>query len=869
MQRYLIDHAIKNVWGNPFQDQQYMLSAKRITPFNGALNSFTLMNRQINLPVKGKRYHVFQVGQLSPTLLGFFSNMPNWVTESWINLASSMEKNKLMVTLYTRDGNIIPRFQSYLLFSNEKSLVYIVEDNPKLKVDLKTEKVYLRVYSNAYFGKNDGDKANDKIVCKGRPIVTNEDILTVQREVAALRSKPGYVTCFANGFIVNDISLLTVKVGDVVEYVYDSSIKRVVTFTIKDLNSFTSERDGKAKFLLHYLGEGDKTIDFEDDIDTFILAPTNFNHYKGYFYHHNTIESLRMVTHRDYSIVADYVYYIANKLAEDVSSTPLDPETFKIQLVIRKSGTNRELIYDNSRIFELYQLSDDKIVQAMLGVNSTLPMWQASNLENNDYTRLMQVPFRKDITMELIQKAYGYNSISKIIADTPQKTRLISGRQTADLPLALAENCTVYEYDKDGYLIGWHPYTGGATYKAADNKTRLIEAIVGQGTDTPEMSFGTNNIKMPVVSSCRVYACFLDNGVPNEDWRDVTGSTEYKIVDGYLVSTNEQLQQFFMIRKDKTFLAYDIPLTCVNGNLFFTLAEYEDRGLGRGKQRYALPVPMGDIDIFLNGRSLIRGIDYTVVKNKVFIVNKKYMNQPGETAPQHVHVRATGFCSKELEWDQEEDVGYIKFGYLSNNNQYDIRDDKVLRITVDGKTFHRDDLVFSENHDGVTVADPKNGLPYQVKDIVVPLKELVGETTYTLRAKSQAIDEAVSKYMTIKNPEPDRGNLNVISTKHRVVSPFVCRILDALRSGEITEAQIAAATNDSAVIMLCQPFEDVLAFDPVNEELNYDYNYVQVEPHHNSTVIDIPLAQYKILAKAVQLYCHGVVQLSPFFTISN
>lgn len=870
MEQYLIQHAIRNVWGNPFQDLQFPFAGKRLTPLNGALNNFQLGKRLVALPNSGKRYHVYQIGQLHPGLIGFVNNQPGWIQESWKNLADSMGPNKMMISLYTKEGVSIPRFQSYMMFSNERYLIYAVEINDKIKVDFNNDQIYLRVYSNGYFSSSAANGPDDVLFCKGKKILNSADVIAIQSEVTQLRQRSGYTFTYVNGYLTDDISPFNAQIGDIVEYIFDGSVKRVVSFTVGNLNSFESILDQKSKYLLHYAGTGDNTIDYQDDIETFILAPQPFNKFKGYYYHHNTAESIRMVTHRDYSVVTDYVQYISQALATSLSDTPMDLLTFKIQLVIRKSGTNHALVYDNSRIFEMYKLSDDKIMQAMVGINSTLPNWRAENLERNDYTGLMRIPSATDITLDLVQGAYGYNGISKIVGDTPQKTTLISGRQTATIPQALVGNCTVYEYDANGLMLGWYPYAGMATYQAVNNNTRLIEVISGKGTNTPNSIYGQNNLTLPTYDSYRVYRCFLVNGQPNNDWHDITGSSEYTVQNGKLVWTGEQFDHWLMIRSDETFLAYDMELSCVNGNLFFTLAENADRSLGNGIQNYLLPVPMGDLDIILNGKSLINSLDYNIdASKKLMIVNKKYLVQPGETALQKIHVRATGFCSADLKWDQVEDVGFIKYGFLSNNNRYDIRDDKVLRITVDGKTMDRSDLVFSEDHDGVTVADPTNGLPYQVKDIVVPLKQMVNEDTYSLRAKSQAIDKAVSDYMTIKDPEPGRGNLNIIPEKYRLVSTFVCRILDALQTQEISQAQVEAATSDTAIIMLCHPYEDVLAFDPVNEVLNYDYNYVQVEPHHNETVIDLPFWQFKFLSKVVSLYCHGVVKLSPFFTVSN
>lgn len=869
MEQFLVNHALQNVWCNPWQDKQIFFAARRITPLNGALNRFQLMNRQIDLPNKGKRYHVFSIGQLNPSLIGFQSNQPSWVTEYWRNVADSIEENQIMISVYTKDGNCIPRFQTYFMFTNERDLIFVVEDNPNIKMDFNNDQIYFRVYSNAYFETQGVDNIVNFMRCEGQVVNNVNDILNYQSKITTLRQKDGYLMCFVNGFIIDDISPLTVQIGDLMEYVYDSSVKRIVTFTASDLNTFNSTLDGVSKFLLHYVGTGDNTIDYEDDIDIYILAPQAFNRYKGYYYHHNTIESIRMVTHRDYSIVVDYFKFIANQLAADISSTPLDIMTFKIQLIVRRSGTNHSLIHDNSRIFELYKMTDDKIVQAMVGLNSTLPIWRAENLENNSYTALMRSPHRSDVTLDMVQDAYGYNSISKIVADTPQKTTLISGRQTANLPEALIGDCTVYEYDVNGLLLGWHYYTGDITYQAVDINTCLIESLAGKGTNQPDSIFGQDNIPLPTYDDYRVYACFLVNGEPNNDWRDITGTSAYNVVNNTLIWTGEQIQQFLMIRKDNTFLAYDFEQTCVNGNLFFTLTELEDRGLGDGVQTYSLPVPMGDIDIFVNNNGTIEKLDYTIIGNTVYVVNKKYLVQPGETSAQKIHVRASGFCDSKLNWQTPDDYGFIKYGYLSNNNSFDIRDDKVLRITVDGKTMDRSDLKFSEDNTAVYVADPTNGLPYQIKDIVVPLKQLVDDNTYTLRDKSLAIDKAISDYMTIKDPETDRGSLTIIQDKYPVVSTFVSRILQAITDNEVTQQQIEAATSDNSILALCQPFEYTLQYDPVNEELNYDYNYVRVEPHHNNTVISLQLYQYKFLTKVASLYCRGVVELSPFFTITT
>jgi hypothetical protein len=573
-----------------------------------------------------------------------------------------------------------------------------------------------------------------------------------------------------------------------------------------------------------------------------------------------------MVTHRDYSMVVDYFTFIANSLVEKTSEVPLDIREFKIQVVIRNSGYYRPLIQDNSRIFELYKLSNDKILQAMTGVNSTLPLWKAENLENSFYTKLMRIPFSQ-VNLDVIQKAYGYNSISRIVGNTPTYASIVSGRKSVQLPYGLHYTSTSYEYDVDGYLLGYHQHMAGTDYEATNGETNLVESICGLGTSRPSVVFGQDNIALPVYHNYRVYRCFLDAGIPNNQWSDITGSTEYRVENNTLIYTGEQYDQFLMVRDDSKFLAYDLNLTPVNGNIFFTLSEEEDRG--SGFLPHTLPVPLGELDIFLNGRSLIKDLDYIVKFPKVYILNKSYMKQPALIETQNIHVRFTGFCKSNLQFDEVEDYGFIQHGFLSNNNRFDIRDDKVLRITVDGSTKHRDVLEFSENHDGISVVNVNNGKPYQVKDIVVPLKQLVDENTYSLRDKSIAVDHAVSNYMTIKLPQPDRSVISSIPSRYPLISPFMARVIDAVLGNEISNVEVTTAVSDMAVINLCLPYENLLQYDPINTDNNFDFNYVTAVPHRNITPINVSMVQYKFLSKVAKLYGNGQLDLTSYITFNT
>ena len=866
MKDYLIDHAVRNVWQNPDQDRQLVFEAMKITALNGELNRFRLGQKKVNLPVTGKRYHVYQIGQISPALLGLVGLAAGWEPQRWISFQEPINRLKTVVNLYTDKGIRVPCFSSYYMYTDDKALIFCVEDDGSLPIDFNNEPIYLRFYRNAYFESSLSDSKKDYLYHYGIKIANTQDILDAQVLVGQYRSLPGYVVMYVNGFIVNALSALTIDVGDVVEFLYDSSVKKVVRFITDDLLVFHSVLDKGSKYLLHYADTDITGVDYIDDIDLHILSQEKNGNYLGAYFHRNAAGSQRMVTHRDYSISVSNYNYIATRLLELAQITDTGVRQYKLEMVIRQGGQKSSLIEENHRIFELYKLDDENIKQALVGVNSNAEAWKASVLEMSDYCKLMGSAY-KDIDMALVQQAYGYNAISKIAGDTPQRLVAYSGQWTTTLPTGLQTNSTVYEYDENGLLLKTTYHATGAVFTATHAATRSIEAINGKANYKPTTVFGTNNLTLPVYDNYRVYMCFLKSGIPDDNWKDITDTTMYKVVAGKLVWTGEQYDQFLMVRSDASFLDYDLELTPVNGNLFFTLTEVEDRG--QGDQSRAMPVPGGELDIWLNDRCLIEGLDYVVNFPTVYVINKKYLKLPFKTTIQKLHIRFTGFCDSDLNSLSQEDFGFIKEGLLSANDRFDLRDDKVIRITVDGKLKHRDEVVFAETHLGLGITNVSNGLPYQVKELIVPLKQLVGETVYTLRAKSMAIDKATSDYMGRFLPQPEKTEVSAIPNRYPVVSPFVSKVIEALLVDIIGPSVVESNLSDRQILDLMKDYEPVLRYDPIQFEKPLDEGYVRIEPHHYTGTVGLNLYQYRFLNRVVKLYAGEQIDLTPFVSLSR
>lgn len=858
----LKNYAIDNVWCNPEQDNQLIFDARKISSPYGELNSMRLLERRMPLPKDGKRYHVFQIGQLHPTLIGLLDLDKKWVDERWIPFSEAMSGKSLVVTLYTRDGVYLPRTTSYYCYTKERALIYAVEVNEKIPLDYEDDVIYSRFYSNAYFQGLAHSRFKDGVECVQLVLTHSNHILQAQALYNSYVAKKGYTSVYCNGLVIDAVSPLTVKLNDVVEIVYDSSVKRALRFCVADLPVFFSERDGKNKYLLHHLCDAMQTIEYQDDIEINVLYTNEHNRFKGLYYHRNQEENHRMVTHRDYSITVDHFQYVAKQLEKRLDQGVLDFHDFEIQLLIRESGYHRPLVYESSRIFELYKLPSNKILSAMVGVNSTLDIWKASNLENSAYVKLMGVN-RTDITPALIEDALGYNSISKVLGETPVRPRDAGEYVITNLNPAQYKNSTIYEYSENGRLIGWRHHASGMDYISSTPNAKLLEVLTGKGCKELDQYFGEDLLPIPTDCSYKVYMCYLVSGVPNLEWVDITDSNHYRVEEGKLHWNNLESGQWLMVRTDKCFLSYDLAIERHLGILSFDLTE--QRTLADGSTgTMTLDVPLGQLDVFLNGRSLIRGLDYVLDFPKVVIVNKDYL-VPGE---QNLHVRFYSFATEQLELDKLEDFGFISHDLLSANNRFDIRDDKVLRITVNGELKTRDDVRFAEEHSGVSIVNTTNGMPYQVKDIVVPFRGLTNRDTYALRKEAQQLDALVEDYMSLNLPEPTRDEVDAIRRLYPLVSPFASGLLYAFQRGLVGYDDLSNASDDMAIMEICRPYEYLLEYDPINEELGFDYNYVIVHPHHRDSTIELRFHQYRVLLRAMHLYTGGKVDISSFFTFT-
>lgn len=854
---FLRHHALTHVRCGTDQDQQFRLQPQRLTPSAGVMRSFRVMWDMIKLPDNFGRWHVYTVGGIDPIAFNLLHR-----SFEWISFADACNDRNMIANIYNVDGVELPRHDTYYRYTQTGALIVTVRINNRIPVNFASDKIYVRVYTNAFWNRTESASIARKVQVHGviaESALIRDTFISQYNGLLAESPAPGVLSFYHNGIKKEALNAGLINIGDSLEYVWDGSVKAQYKIKIKDLATFDSTLDNKSKFLFHYVGVGPTTIDFYDDVD-FHISGLGVNPSYLYF-HHNAEDAIRQVTHRDYALAVTYVQRHASKL---VAMGPVTgTENMYITATIRHAGFDRPIVWEHGRLHELYKMADEQVQRAMTGIDATVDVWRAAILEASGYTEVMRAPVC-DVTPDLVEKAYGYFAMAKYLADSPVVPKDIGGNPYCEVPFKLMHGCTAYEYDADGLFLGWHHHYVGDRYYLNNDNARLVEFIAGIGGSTLDEVHGVTTATIKNDRNYKVYLRTKVAGVLQANPRDVTGTNLYSIVNGVFTWLSPSTTAYPTLRSDKTFYAVDHAVRPLDGLMVINMQTQQNHNGQTGWGR--LVIPLGQLDVILNGRSLIYGLDYFYKNGAVYITAKEWLVNP-ETDLQQVHIRFAGFCRSDMTIYPEGDVGYIEHGLLSNNKRFDLRDGKVQRIIARGKLVNKADVEFSEESNQIAITHASNGSPYMIKDMHVPLRPEIAKDTYELLAIAQTIDKSVSDYITPRLPETNRGPLTAIPDRYQVFSPFLCKLIFDIRFARLT-LPVKPSFSLQDVVEICKPYEYLLEVDPIRQQSIVNPAYVVVLPHSLPTVVNLTHHQYQFMYQVVAHYANGLVSLSPSVSLS-
>lgn len=844
------------IWCAPTQDLQAQYQPAKLTGMNGAYRHLRVVRRDIPLPTKAHQYHVFQLGAMPKQYMGL-NALPQ---ETWVSFHTLINDHQVWVEGYTLHGVHLPKACCYLRKLDDNNVLIAVERLDRLygpTMDLNTRPFLMRFYTNAWLAQ----QPTLSLRTEGRYIHDINDAIVLQNQYhAASLAYPGQVFGYVNGQRVTPFTVATIHVGTYAEFHVDPSVRRVDVLPIADLDTFLSTLDGVQKYILHHDHVDTGVIEYKDDLDVY-LTRTQGGITQGVYVHQNRVHTLRMLTHRDYSVaVSDITAYL------EALDWPLDLTKYTLQLTVRQGGRERHLVTEAHRIHELYKLPDDQIRQAFSGVHSTLPEWTADRLEQSAYPTLMGVRAVEHLTAADIERGLGYNLYSRIYGHMPVEAALVAGTHQFTLPPSGWGACLVLEYSSGGVLLGGHvKATSGTLWLAQHAQCRRIEVFEGtvSSLTNPVTRYNVHSGECYDGHEYGYYFCSTRDQLPIYDWS--MADPEVDVLadeDGFGWLTLPELF-YTAVRSDQVMTFYSTAVYSQDHVLEFTIGAYEQR---QNAVSFApVELPFAKLLVWLNGRRLIEGIDYHVQWPKVVVVNKTYLDT---TSPFNtVHVLGFGLLDNTLTRFVSTERGFLKNHRISLNDRFEIRDDKVFDVVLDGKVVSHDRIVFDEKENQGTVLAPPN-LPYATPYVIerLPIRLPFLETTDSLsyRTSAYGLDRRVSDVLTVKVPDTPLSTPVGIPERYNVISPFFCRILMDLRQGQLNISAVAdhfamASVSLSTIETWVAPYTYLLDFDPCR--LGIVEGYMMIHPHGLSTPMDVTEKEYVLLIRLNHLYLNNKVEV--------
>lgn len=852
MSSWLVNHAAENVWCRPSEDGRFIIKPARLCNKRGDVFGVQVSEHHIQLPDITNWYHTYQIGLQDPEALNFGT----W--GGWKSAKDIVNENGVVIIPYIESGRQIPLDLVYFRFISNHNLLMAVK-RYETQVNVSNEEVFIKIYTGKYQTHPDWTSEH-KIFCESHVVRTPEDITGLIIRHGQASRKPGMVLCTVNGYPVDKFSVNNVKAWDYVEYIHDGTMREVHKFYLDELPSFHSTLDKFGKLLVH-LPKAIDTVLHLNDIELYL-----FKNGVGRFVHTHMMADLRQLTHRDFSISSKhlYDYGICN------------PEWWEgygdVELVmyVRQPALDNMVEFDSNRILELYQMDDDQIISAIVGPDDSLDIWKASTLEQAPYARLINA-MPEHITRKLVTDAYGYNACSKLLGYN--YTPVIydtEGNPRAPVHFGMVQQCSIFEYDRKGLLLGWsnHSVFEGSMHICKYKDTAFVEIIEGIGTDELDIEFGTTMTKVNPMYQYRYYLDETVSEKPTWKYTEVTDSNAYDILADGTVVWHTDPTRFLPVRQsDRSFLVNEFKFENADmlsgkGLLYFN-AQYKNKLTATYTP---LEFEPETVEVWLNGRSLVIGVSAIVDWPMVGICDKTIVEEIGNK-DFNIVLRARNFVPRSTKYTMPKH-GFVYDGILSNNSRYDIKDDKVIRVIAGGRMFDRSQVTFREDLGRVAGKLP-NGMPYQITDPLIPLRNHIEYPTYPFHAIAKETDAAVEEYLTQAIPQPPAVDINPITNRYMLFSLTLNKMILDILNGEFA---ISERPNNyistEEIEQLMGNYKKFLKADAAFME-NIDNDYVVFYPIAVRGMVELYPLEFSFIERVNSLYFNNRVLLNKHLRVKD
>lgn len=855
----LLQYTDKNLWSNPELDNQFQVLLHRVSPSLGYLDYFTYMGKHRRLPTAGDFYQVFTISGTDPGYWQFFNRSKKRKPfEQWVNAAELGTQRGIKLDFYNSKGFQYPKSDTWIMDCYDG--VTLVAFKKTIAFDMPAGlPMYMRCYSTTVVISTGKDtETSTNIMQYDRLVYDNQLNLNILRlQYDRWRTLTGLTQVIVNGVLKGSFpTVSSLRVGDVIELTRDPTVYLVESYQYVNLENFYSTLDKKRKVIIHPPKSTSTTpweLRYFDDCD-FWLVDENGD---GLYFNRNNVANIRQLTHRDYSVAVDHIQFLMNQLPNLSNNANV-----KIMVVYRKTAWEVDFPWESNRVKYLYRLPDAKIVEALTGVNSTIPEWSAQGLEESATLHLQRSQIT-DITLDMAANAAGYNAMTKVMSQTPIRATYSAIGDGYDIPESYVESCTVYEYDLNGRFLVKYGLVNQKRVKPRSQNCGLIEFIMGQAGRNLSTVISQQPVTLNVRYGHRVYKCgwSIDKNGPDGKWKDITGTSEYDVYNGVITWNFNTTDMVGMVVYNDKFIGYSFELDHIDKTLQFSITHIWEGG------GVALNPPLAQIDIIMNNNTLIPTVDYELKFPDVYIFNREFLNQNG---PQKFEVRAHGLKPMSESPQMEAELSFIASGGLGWNDRYNLREDRTTRVVSFGRLFASDALPSAELGNLAAGSNVLNGRPYMVQHHYAPVKFVKEYESYYLYDKGRELDKRVSDYLTEHLPKQTPPAYPSIQDKYRLFSPFFSKLTADIKNRVFTVPALPAGTKEYTRQLIGELLADHiwwLEHDPI--VLGYDQRYMVLFPHYQSGRITVTPNEYLFLTQVNEIYMKSRLVLSGYYEVSN
>ncbi len=834
--------AKEYIWANQHIDRNAIFRTKLITSITGDRYRWispTLSTHMPDYPERAnpRSYVLFEVGGLGRETMG---------VDSGVNLANWISLDEL-ITVSKVFGNVISGYRMmnikycYLRMS-EKGLIILAVDREYNKEFLSSNAdVYLRLYSNT--DTNEIGYAEYYNFDSSIAATEYDYYATTIDNTISMAFMNGYYV--PNGFFVNYNAVSQRPVT--MQYYTDPEIINRVIVSKEDFLIITHE--GTEYYLICSNEDSDKM--YCDDLEYFITAdythPINeLGGRIGLYIPRVDVMSINQLTFKDWVIKKSEWDAIQNTLTANIQG---NYSNFAVEVVVRRSGNNFQMIQDSVRSTDIMNLPVDIRKEVFLNEEPLVDFWRADNIISSSWFSFMNCKERELTPLKHygICSSYGASEIFERVRWNPYE-------ESYQLP--------VIDHDS-GWLLRFNSGLKDAEDVYTGTASSQLLYLNGSGAELwiPNVNYNDpldvivppGDTTTTVPSGFGIFCYYAENNNLHHSVYEL----DYLYEDDQLIPTDtiitwepHMYDKTRYIRLANRIVKYSKVLTSAD------ISDGWDIYNGRD---YEHDVGMGKLLIWYKGRYLIEKLDYLLMNGKVHLTSK---HEWQITGTETVEVIYAGLPHSSLTHVCEKEWGFIANGKISYDNRYDLYNNRMKMIVGNGLVIDPDDFYTEENYEEInaTPLDSEifpNGTPYAL--VSLPIFNRVEELEiFSIPAHDdRIIDDRIETFLSTIYPQAEDNSPIIIRSKYDLYSPFINKVVL-----EILATNLVIANNsytDAQIDVMVEPYKYLLLVDPTSNG-HLDLSFIDIHPIRGIDPVQVSAFDFWFVQQLNRIYLSNKVK---------